>query len=651
MNRKETALPEYLFHQGTNFHAYDYLGCHRTPAGDGYLFRTWAPNAAAVSVTGDFCGWGEGVPLSRESEKGIYGGSVPADLVAPGSYYKFRITAKDGRVILKGDPYAFRSEGGAGGASVVCDPSEFCFSDGEWMEERARCFGKKNGVPFAAPLSIYELHAASFARHRDGRYYTYRELADTLVSYVKYMGFTHVELMPMAEYPYDGSWGYQICAYYAPTPRFGSPDDFRYLVDHLHNAGVGVLMDWVPAHFPKDAWGLFEFDGGPTYEYQGHDRMESRGWGTRYFDVGREEVQSFLVSNALYWLREFHLDGLRVDAVASMLYRDYDRGEGEWFPNSYGGRENLEAIAFFRKLNGAVREEFPDALMIAEESTAFPGVTAPVEEGGLGFSLKWNMGFANDFFAYLQKDPIFRRYHHAALTFPMMYAYSEHFILPVSHDEVVYGKGSLYGKIPGSAWDKYRTLRAALLFLMTFPGKKMLFMGTEYGKEGEWDYRVGLDFSALGDEGHRSLREYVAALNRFYLATPALWEADFTPDGFLWIDPDDADGNTVAYRRRSLAGEEIIVLISFSGADRPAYRLPLPEHGVYDVVFSTGTAPGKTAYPTEKDDGGNPYLTMDLPALSGVLLRRHDPALCLAVSLADFTPETHLADGEGSASC
>ena len=588
MNRMDHALSEYLFHQGTNFHAYTYLGCHATHVADGweYVFRTWAPNAAGVAVVGDFTdAWQGAVPLERVSEKGIWQGRYRSPVSLVGQKYKFRITAQDGTVRLKGDPYAFSSEGGSGGASLICHESEFVFSDGEWMEGRHAALG---GGDMDLPINIYEIHTPSFARHHDGRYYSYRELAEVLVPYVKYMGYTHVELMPLCEYPYDGSWGYQIGAYYAPTSRLGTPDDLRYFVDRLHTAGIGVLMDWVPAHFPKDAWGLYEFDGVPLYEYQGYDRMESRGWGTRFFDVGREEVQSFLVSNALYWLREFHIDGLRVDAVAAMLYRDYDREAGEWFPNSMGGRENLEAIAFFRKLNSAVQEEMPDVLMIAEESTAFPGVTAPVIEGGLGFRLKWNMGFANDFFEYLQKDPLYRRYHHSALTFPMMYAYSEKFILPVSHDEVVYGKGSLYRKCFGSHEEKLETLRAALTFIMTFPGKKMLFMGTEFGQENEWYYEVGIDLHLLEREDHRSLRDFTAALNRFYLAHPALWERDFTPDGFSWIEVDRADDNTVSYCRKS-SREELLVVVSFSGRAIEDYRLAVPSAGIYDVVFFSGS--------------------------------------------------------------
>ena len=627
------ALSEYLFHQGTNFHAYTYLGCHaeKTDEGWRYTFRTWAPNAAAVAVIGDFTGaWQAPHPLARVSGQGVWEGQILSTENLNGQKYKLSITTADGRTLLKGDPYAFASEGGSGGASLVCHESEFLFSDGEWLERRqAYARGVEDDMP--QPLNIYELHAGSFMRHGDGSPLSYRELADALVPYVKYMGYTHVEFMPLCEYPYDASWGYQICAYYAPTGRFGTPDDLRYLVNRLHTAGIGVLLDWVPAHFPKDAWGLYEFDGRPLYEYQGYDRMESRGWGTRFFDVGREEVQSFLVSNALYWLREFHVDGLRVDAVAAMLYRDYDRSEGEWFPNSNGGRENLEAIAFFRKLNSAVGEEFPEVLMIAEESTAFPGVTAPVAEGGLGFRLKWNMGFANDLFDYLQRDPLYRRYHHAALTFPMMYAYSEHFILPVSHDEVVYGKGSLYRKCFGSHEEKLHTVRAALTFIMTFPGKKMLFMGSEFGQQNEWYYEVGIDLHLLAKEEHRALRDFTAALNHFYLSHPALWERDFQPDGFRWIDVDRADDNMVSYRRRSAGGEELLIAVSFNGSDLPAYRMPVPSGGEYEVLFFSGGAwQGEAVISATPVEAGY-ALSLPLPARSAVILARCQKGISLTV--------------------
>lgn len=635
MKKTDTALSEYLFHQGTNFHAYEYLGIHESKTDEGYRYtvRTWAPNAAGVSLVGDEWGWdGEGLPLCRVSEGGVWEAEYSSSCSLAGGRYKLRLVTRDGRTFLKGDPYAFFSEGGAGGASIIVGKSDFLFGDGEWMEHRRRTVGERGASFLSAPLHIYEMHALSFLRHEDGTPYSYAELADFLIPYLKRMGYTHVELLPMAEHPYEPSWGYQVGAYYAPLSRLGTPNDFRDFVNRLHRAGIGIFMDWVPAHFPKDGWGLYEFDGQPLYEYQGYDRMESRGWGTRYFDLGREEVQCFLVSNALYWLREFHLDGLRVDAVAAMLYRDYDRAEGEWTPNSWGGRENLEAIAFFRKLGNAVSEEFPDVLLIAEESTAFPAVTAPASEGGLGFHLKWNMGFANDLFDYLGKDPVFRRYHHRALTFPMMYAYSEQYVLPISHDEVVYGKRSLFSKIAGDRDTRFAAFRAVMTFFMTFPGKKMTFMGTEFGQENEWNHDSAVEFSLLDDPRHRALLSFSESLNRLYLSTPALWERDFSPEGFAWIDADNADRNLVAYRRIDTHGGEIIAVVSFSGSDLYDYRLNLPREGVYEVIFFSGEWADsyEKQFVAERDEAGA-YLMMRVPACTAVLLRRREDGVAFAL--------------------
>ena len=630
MMKTATDLSEYLFHQGTNYHAYSYLGCHREETADGvsYVFRTWAPNAKSVSLVADFTDWQEGIPLSRVSEKGVYECRFATHGSLAGQKYKFLIHSENGD-FMKGDPYAFASEGGAGGASLVTDETPYPWGDAAFLEYRRATVSGTGSEFLSVPVNIYELHLGSFARHEDGSYLTYREMADMLIPYVKYMGYTHVEFMPLCEYPYDGSWGYQICAYYAPTARFGSGDDLRYLVDALHTAGIGVLMDWVPAHFPKDGWGLFEFDGRPLYEYQGLDRMESRSWGTRFFDLGREEVQCFLISNALFWLREYHFDGLRVDAVASMLYRDYDRAAGEWTPNTYGGNQSLEAIAFLRKLNAAVHAEFPDVLMIAEESTAFPGVSAPVEEGGLGFDLKWNMGMANDLFLYIGKDPLFRRHHHAALTFPMMYAYSEKFVLPISHDEVVHGKGSLYGKISGGHEEKMKMLRALFVLLATFPGKKMQFMGCEFGQSTEWDYRTGVDFHLLNHPDRLALREFVSALNYFYLEHPALWERDFSEDGFAWIDADRADENLVAYRRIAKE-EELITVVSFNGTG-VNYRMRAEEPGVYTVLFSSGEEMPQGDLATE-EEGEESYLNLSLSPASALILMRRMPHITLTLS-------------------
>ena len=588
MKDKAKNMAAYFFHQGTSDSAYLYLGCHlekKDSEGYTYAFRVWAPSASYVTLVSDFTDWDTGLPLQRVTDAGVWELLYTSPVSLEGRAYKLRIDSLRGGIRLKGDPYAFASRGGSDGASIVTHPSSFVWEDEAFLRARREAVSFADKHFLSCPLNIYELHAASFDRHDDGSYLSYRELADKLVGYVKYMGYTHVELLPLAEYPYDGSWGYQVCGFYAPTSRFGTPDDLRYFVNTLHKAGVGVIMDWVPAHFPKDEWGLYEFDGQPLYEYQGRDRMESSSWGTRFFDLGREEVQSFLVSNAMYWLREFHIDGLRVDAVASMLYLDYDRLPGEWVPNVYGDNRNLEAIAFLQKLNGTIDREFPDALMIAEESTSFASVTKPTSEGGLGFDLKWNMGWANDFYDYVSKDPIWRRYHHKALNFPILYAYNENYILPISHDEVVHGKRSFLDKMAGSYEDKFKAFRASMMFMMSFPGKKMLFMGTEYGQFVEWNYARPLEWFMLDYPAHRSLRDFVRALNAFYLATPALYERDFDPSGFSWILADEADKNLVAYRRTDANGEGIIAVISFSGVAQ-SVALPMAEES-YTVVFDS----------------------------------------------------------------
>ncbi len=569
MDHNETAA--YLFHQGTNFTAYDYLGCHETLKDNlhYYTFRVWAPSADSVYLVADFCDWNEGICMQRITERGVFECTYTSKNSLEGACYKYRIV-RGGREFFKGDPYALYSKGKDDGASVVYF-SKYTFNDAAYLSYRKQSVCFKENAYLSVPMNIYEVHLGSFLRHEDGRYYSYRELADTLVPYVKYMGYTHVEFLPVTEHPFDGSWGYQVGAFFAPTSRFGTPDDFRYLIDALHKAGVGVILDFVCAHFPKDAWGLYEFDGGPLYEYQGHDRMESRVWGTRFFDLGREEVQSFLISSALCFFREFHIDGLRVDAVASMLYLDYDRLPGEWIPNVHGSNYNLEAIAFIKKMNQAVLSEFPDALMIAEESTDFEGITHPVSSGGLGFSMKWNMGWANDFYDYLGKDPVYRRYHHAALSFPLMYAFKENYLLPISHDEVVHGKGAFIGKMAGGYEDKFLQYRAALLLQMTYPGKKMLFMGTEFAQFKEWDFDHALEWFLLDNEKHAQARDYTRALNALYLSLPPLWEQDFSENGFRWIYADEAEKNIIAFKRIALNGECVIVVISFSGAEQSVF--------------------------------------------------------------------------------
>ena len=624
---KKKTVPEpyeqaaYYFHQGTSTEAYRFLGCHmlHDESGFHYTFRVWAPNVDSAFVVSDFCGWSTGMPMQRITERGVYEAVFHSKESLANANYKFRFE-RYGRSFMKGDPYAFYSRGGSDGASCIVDSFDYAWQDDAWLSHRKQTVGMKKGAYLAIPLNIYEVHLASFARNEDGSYLSYRELADKLSTYVKAMGYTHIELLPVTEYPYDGSWGYQVTAYYAPTSRFGTPDDFRYFVNKMHESGIGVIMDWVPAHFPKDSWGLYEFDGAPLYEYQGADRMESRSWGTRFFDLGREEVQSFLVSDALYFLREFHIDGLRVDAVASMLYLDYDRMPGEWIPNTEGNNRNLEAIAFLQKLNRSVFAEFPDALMIAEESTDWYGITHHTDSGGLGFNLKWNMGFANDFFKYLSTDPIFRRHHHSALNFPIMYAFRENYVLPVSHDEVVHGKGSLIGKISGNYEDKFRQIRCALLLMMTYPGKKMLFMGCEYGQFAEWDYRKSLDWFLLGFSSHAGLSDYVRSLNHFYLGTPALYELDFSEKGFSWIYPDKADENMVAFRRHSIDGSAVIVLVGFSGMNVENIRIPVEDDAHYEVIFHTDAAICAPIEP-KKDEGGF-YIELSLPRMSGMILRK-----------------------------
>ena len=621
----------FLFHQGTNFRAYEYMGCH--PLGkDRIVFRTWAPKADSIDLVSDFTGWDEGIPFEKVSENGIWHAIVDipySELV--GKFYKFRVTG-GGVTRYKSDPYAFESQTLEKTASIVAKPSDFAWNDSNWLKHRKSIFAGGRHF-YSAPMNIYEMHLGSWrtrdgADNSDGKHYlNYREIADLLVPYVKHLGYTHIELMPIAEYPFDGSWGYQVCGYYAPTSRFGTPQQCRYFVNTLHAAGVGVILDWVPAHFPKDEHGLFEFDGHPLYEYTGKDRMEHKGWGTRCFDVGRPEVQSFLISNALYWLREFHLDGLRIDAVASMLYLDYDRKPGEWIPNTYGENKNLEAIAFFRKLNTAIFGEFGDVLMIAEESTAWPMVTGPVDKGGLGFNFKWNMGWSNDMFDYVSRDPLFRRYDHEKLTFPLMYAFSENYILPVSHDEVVHGKKSLLDKMFGEYEDKFACMRAFLVYMITLPGKKMTFMGTEFAPFREWDYQNQLEWFMLDYPMHAKMFEFTSALNNFYLQTPALWQIDDGWDGFEWIDADLRDMNTITYRRKSSDGASVSVIINFSPVTHERFRLKVPENGTYRVAFSSDdecyggkNSLEKRSFKARRDENGGYYIDVDIPAYGGLII-------------------------------
>ncbi len=577
--KKENDMASYLFHQGTNYTAYDYLGLHIEATA--VVFRVWAPNAESIFLVGDFNGWQNEHPMTKITEGGVWEIQLPKEIVSEGDCYKYKIISS-GREILKSDPYGVSSELPPDTASVVASIDGYTWRDQGWLEYRK----SKQGKMASEPMNVYEIHLGSWKRHEDGSYYSYAEIASELAPYVKQMGYTHVELLPVMEHPFDGSWGYQVCSYFAPTSRFGAPKDFMAFVDSMHEAGIGVILDWVPAHFPKDEHGLYEFDGRPLYEYQGYDRMEHAGWGTRRFDVGRNEVECFLVSNADFWLRKYHVDGLRVDAVASMLYLDYDKKPGEWVPNVYGDHRCLEAIAFFQKLNSYIKQEFPDVLMIAEESTAWANITS-FENDGLGFDMKWNMGWMNDTLSYAELDPIYRKYHHEKLTFSLTYAFGEKYLLPISHDEVVHGKKSLLDKMSGDYWQKFASTRAFLGYMMTHPGKKLLFMGSEIGQFKEWDHNGQVEWFLLDYEAHAKLQYYTAELNHLYLKTPALWQIDDSWAGYQWIDADNRSQSIISFRRIDKKGREVIVLINFTPVAREDFLLGVPSAGVYEEIFNS----------------------------------------------------------------
>ena len=580
--KKMNDMAEYLFHQGTNYRAYEYLGAHKTDGG--YVFRVWAPNADKVFLAGDFNDWSEDAPLDRISEGGIWEITLGNDRISAGNKYKYKIYGC-GQVHFKADPYATEAGLPPETASVVPTQSEYEWRDSGWLAYRKKNAGKF----YSLPMNIYELHMGSWKRHEDGTPFNYTELARELAPYVKQMGYTHIEMMPLTEYPFEGSWGYQVSSYFAPTTRYGTANELKGFIDSMHEAGIGVILDWVPAHFPKDRFGLYEFDGKPLYEYQGADRMEHAGWGTRRFDVGRNEVQSFLVSSASYWLREFHIDALRVDAVASMIYLDYDKLPGEWVPNVYGDNRCLEAIAFFRKLNSHVKGEFPDVLMIAEESTAWANITT-FDNEGLGFDLKWNMGWMNDTLAYAELDPIYRKYHHNNLNFSLTYSFNEKYILSISHDEVVHGKRSFLDKMSGDYWQKFAGARAFMGYMMTHPGKKLNFMGGEIGQFREWDYEGEIEWFLLEYESHAKFQRYVAELNHFYLSQPALWQIEDSWDGFRWIEADDKDQSIISYRRIDKKGKELLVLINFTPVVYENFLLGTDVSGTYEEIFNSDDA-------------------------------------------------------------
>ncbi|MDR0856603.1 MAG: 1,4-alpha-glucan branching protein GlgB [Clostridiales bacterium] len=609
----------YLFHQGTLQRGYLDLGCHfgEREGVAGAWFRTWAPHAAGLAVTGDFCAWAaDAHPMTRISGGGLYECFVPG--VERYQSYKFAVTTAAGKVLLKSDPYAFHSQTGLDNASKAYGLPQYAWRDGGYRDYRKRTHILEQ------PLNIYECAVGSWRRHPDGNPYSYRRFADEIVPYVKKMGYTHIELLGVAEYPYEGSWGYQVTGYYAPTSRFGTPEDFCYLVDACHTAGVGVIIDWVPGHFPKDAHGLAQFDGRPCYEYADPKKGEHKQWGTLVFDYGRTEVQSFLVSNAMYWLDIYHIDGLRVDAVASMLYLDYNRPSGEWSPNRNGGKEHLEAIALLKKLNEAVFAAFPDALMIAEESTSWSGVTRPTYAGGLGFNLKWNMGWMHDTLEYMQADPLFRRNMQHKLTFSFMYAYSENFVLALSHDEVVHGKKSLLDKMFGSYEDKFASLRTYLAYMTAHPGKKLLMMGGEFGQFSEWKYDAGLDWLLLDYPMHAKLKGFVAALNHFYLAHPSLWADDFRGEGFTCLSADDRDRNMLVTMRKSASDVPVYCVFNFAPVLQKDYPLPFPA-GAYECALNSDAAefggvgvPLPAVLKSKKPRGKPPEVRCDVPPLAAV---------------------------------
>ena len=573
-----TEFDQYLFGQGTHYDLYNKLGAHPMTVDEeeGVYFAVWAPNAAAVSIVGDFNEWDENAtPMERLEPLGIY--QIFLTGIKVGDIYKYCVTAQDGKKTLKADPYGFQAELRPNNASVVADISDFKWHDSRWMKKREKFDDKKN------PMFVYEVHPGSWKKHEqteedeDG-FYNYREIAHELAAYVKDMGYTHVELMGIAEHPFDGSWGYQVTNYFAPTSRHGSPEDFQYFMDYMHEHNIGVILDWVPAHFPRDAFGLAEFDGTCLYEYADPRKGEHPDWGTKVFDYGKNEVKNFLIANALYWIEQYHIDGLRVDAVASMLYLDYGRRDGEWVPNQYGGNQNLEAVEFFKHLNSVLTGRRDGVMMIAEESTAWPKVTHQPEDDGLGFTFKWNMGWMHDFLEYMKLDPIYRKFNHNKMTFGLTYASSEHFILVLSHDEVVHLKCSMINKMPGSYEDKFANLKAGYTFMTGHPGKKLLFMGQDFGQLHEWDEKKALDWYLAEEPLHENLQRYVRSLLTLYRKYPCLSRLDSDPEGFQWINANDGDRSIFSFIRKDETGKKnLLFIVNFTPVDRPDYRVGVPK--------------------------------------------------------------------------
>lgn len=618
MQKNTNSQDIFLFHQGTNYQAYNLMSPHavKTMGVNAWRFRCYAPNAVSVSVVGDFNDWLCGINPMTKVSQGIWECVVPS--LKPYDNYKFALEIGDGTVLFKADPYALHTETPPGTASKLYDISAFEWTDDKWLERRARM------NPYSSPMNIYEMHLGSWKKHSDGNPYTYLELADELVPYLKEMSYTHVELMPITEYPFDGSWGYQVSGMFAPTSRFGTPSDFQVFVNRLHENGIGVILDWVAAHFPKDAFGLYRFDGTYLYEYEDDNKREHKEWGTVVYDYNKNEVRSFLISSAMFWLKEYHIDGLRLDAVASMLYLDYARKDGEWSPNSEGGNINLEAVAFLRDLNSAVMTEVPGVITIAEESTSFEGVTRPTYQGGLGFCFKWNMGWMNDTLDYLKNDPLFRQYNHERLTFPFAYAYAENYILPLSHDEVVHGKASLLNKQAGYYVDKFAALKCTIGYMMSFVGKKLIFMGNEFAQVIEWNYERELDWFLLQYPIHDDHLRFVRDLNAYYLNNPALYELDTSIRGFEWLVVDDKQQNIIVYRRIASNGDYIICVMNFSPIERGDYRFGVPNAGSYkldlcsfDAKYGGQGASVKT-FQAQKGEmhGREQYISICVPANS-----------------------------------
>ena len=633
--KKKSAAPaaekrSELFYSGRDCRAFDYMGAHPfvQDGEQGYLFRVYAPEAEKVSVMGEFNDWNRDADYMTRDEQGIWEKFIPN--IPEYAAYKYSVWAKSGDVFDKSDPYGFHFETRPGNATKAYDIDGYEWGDASWLDWR------KKHLPYSNPVNIYECHLGSWKMHEDGNFYSYRQLADELVPYVKEMGYTHIEFMPLTEYPFDGSWGYQVIGYFAATSRYGTPKDLMYLIDKAHQAGLGVIMDWVPAHFPKDGCGLVEFDGSHLYEYADPLKMEHKEWGTRVFDYGKVSTRNLLFSSAMFWIEKFHMDGLRVDAVASMLYLDYNR-QGEWRPNVHGGRENLEAVDFLRLLNEYILTDHPDVMMIAEESTAWPMVTKPGYDGGLGFNFKWNMGWMNDMLCYCSADPFFRKDMHDKITFSFMYAFSENYILPLSHDEVVHGKCSLISKMPPPYENQFGGLRALYGYMAAHPGKKMLFMGGEFAQFSEWAYQRGLDWMLLDYPAHRQMQAYVKALNHFYLATPQLWEQDTDWRGFEWISHEDNRNNIIAFRRVAKDGSDIVVVVNFSPEEQQEYRIGGPITGTYEEIFTSdktefggsGMANGKLKTENKPMHGQEQSIVLKIPRF-GVLFFKGKEMLSLA---------------------